>query len=320
MDTSRPDADAAPARGAAAAARGPRRACATRCAPIPRSRDRIRRKFARKNTTGYSLNALLDHDAPAEILAHLMIGSQGTLGFLAEMTLETVPEPPARATGLLFFGDLAEAGAAVAPLVAAGAAALEIMDSGSLRSQAEDRAYPFAIGDRTAALLVEFREDDAASLRAAVARGHAALRPFRLLAAADFTTDAADRDRHWQLRKGLFPSVGGMRPPGTAVVIEDVVVPVDRLAEAILDLRALFERHAFPEAIVFGHARDGNLHFVFAQDFQDTGGGGALSARSCASWWTWWWGSTTGPSRRSTARAATWRRSCATSGARPPMP
>jgi len=235
----------------------------------PALSEKIRRKFARKNTTGYSLNALLDHDAPAQILARLMIGSQGTLGFLAEMTLETVPEPPARATGLLFFGDLAEAGAAVAPLVAAGAAALEIMDSGSLRSQAEDREYPFAIGDRTAALLVEFREESAAALQAAVARGHAALQAFRLLAAADFTTDAAERDRHWQLRKGLFPSVGGMRPSGTAVVIEDVVVPVERLAEAITDLRALFERHAFPEAIVFGHARDGNLHFVFAQDFQD---------------------------------------------------
>jgi len=235
----------------------------------PALSEKIRRKFARKNTTGYSLNALLDHDAPAEILARLMIGSQGTLGFLAEMTLETVPEPPARATALLFFGDLAEAGAAVAPLVAAGAAALEIMDSGSLRSQAEDRAYPFAIDERTAALLVEFREDGATALQAAVARGHAALQPFRLLAAADFTTDAADRDRHWQLRKGLFPSVGGMRPSGTAVVIEDVVVPVERLAEAITDLRDLFARHAFPEAIVFGHARDGNLHFVFAQDFQD---------------------------------------------------
>ena len=231
--------------------------------------ERIRGKFSRKNTTGYSLNAFLDHDGPVEILARLMVGSEGTLGFVAEVTLETVPEPPARATALLFFADLAQAGAAVAPLWAAGAAALEIMDAGSLRSQAEDRPYPFGIGDRTAALLVEFREVDAAALDAAVARGHAALASVPLLAPPDFTTDAAERERHWRLRKGLFPSVGGMRPPGTAVVIEDVVVPVERLAEAVTDLRALFERHRFPEAIVFGHARDGNLHFVFAQDFQD---------------------------------------------------
>jgi len=274
VDTSRPDADSALRRDRPQLhAELARLRDEVRADPV--LSEKIRRKFARKNTTGYSLNAFLDHEAPAEILARLMVGSQGTLGFLAEMTLETVAEPPARATGLLFFSELQEAGAAVAPLAAAGAAALEIMDAGSLRSQAEDRAYPFAVGDRAAALLVEFREADRGALEAAMARGRAALAPFRLLAAADFTTDAAERDRHWRLRKGLFPSVGGMRPPGTAVVIEDVVVPVERLAEATLDLQALFERHLFPEAIVFGHARDGNLHFVFAQDFQD----GAAVAR-----------------------------------------
>jgi D-lactate dehydrogenase len=194
VDTSRADADAVLRRE-----RPPLHAALVRLRDRVRAdavlSARIRRKFARKNTTGYSLNAFLDHEAPAEILARLMVGSEGTLGFLAEMTLDTVPEPPARATGLLFFGELQEAGAAVAPLVAAGAAALEIMDSGSLRSQAEDRAYPFPLGDLTAALLVEFREADPGSLQEAVGRGHAALAPFRLLAPADFTTDAAERDQ-----------------------------------------------------------------------------------------------------------------------------
>jgi D-lactate dehydrogenase len=230
---------------------------------------RIRNRFARKNTTAYSLNAFLDHDAPAEILARLMVGSQGTLGFLAEMTLRTVPDPPARATALLFFHELHDAGAAVAPLAAAGAAALEIMDAASLRSQADERGYAFPIGDGTAALLVEFREADDAAVDAAVARAVAALGTVRLLAPASFTRDRAERERHWMLRKGLFPSVGGMRPSGTAVVIEDVVFPVERLAEAIVDLRALFDRHGFSDAILFGHARDGNLHFVFARDFAD---------------------------------------------------
>ncbi len=231
--------------------------------------ERIRNRFARKNTTAYSLNAFLDHDAPAEIVTRLMVGSQGTLGFLAEMTLRTVPDPPARATALLFFHELHEAGAAVGPLSAAGAAALEIMDAASLRSQAADREYTFAIGDRTAALLVELREADETALDAAVARATSALGALTLLAPARFTRDRVERERHWTLRKGLFPSVGGLRPSGTAVVIEDVVFPVERLAEAIVDLRALFDRHAFSDAILFGHARDGNLHFVFARDFAD---------------------------------------------------
>jgi D-lactate dehydrogenase len=228
--------------------------------------ERIRRKFARKNTTAYSLNAFLDHDPPVQILAHLMIGAEGTLGFLAEATLRTVPELPERATALLYFVELTEAGAAVAPLVGAGAVALEIMDAASLRSQADERRG-FEIGDRTAALLAEFRGADAAALAGAVRRGEEALAGFRLLAPAAFTTDPAERDAHWHLRKGLFPAVGGMRASGTAVLIEDVVVPVERLAEAIADLQSLFRRHGFPEAVIFGHARDGNLHFVFCQDF-----------------------------------------------------
>jgi D-lactate dehydrogenase len=228
--------------------------------------ERIRSKFARKQTTAYSLNALLDHDTPAQILAHLMVGSEGTLGFWAEATLRTVRELPERATALVYFVELTDAGAAVAPLVAAGAVALEIMDAASLRSQADERRT-FAIDDRSAALLVEFRGADPAALAAAVRRGEEALAGFRLLAPAGFTTDPAARDAHWHLRKGLFPAVGGMRASGTAVLMEDVVVPVERLPEAIADLQALFQRHGFAEAVIFGHARDGNLHFVFCQDF-----------------------------------------------------
>jgi len=230
---------------------------------------RIRKKFRVKNTSGYSLNALLDFDAPAEILAHLIVGSEGTLGFVAEATFRTIPEPPARATALLVFAELLEAGAAVAPLAALNAAAVEIMDAVSLRSQQGERSFPFEIGDRAAALLVEFREDEETELARVVDQAQQTLAPFSLLASARFTTDAAEREQHWRLRKGLFPSVGALRPPGTAVLIEDVAVPVERLAEAIGDLQALFERHGVPETIIFGHAKDGNLHFVLAEDFAD---------------------------------------------------
>ena len=266
VDTARPDADER-----LAAARPDLHAALLRLRDQVRADDALRgmigRRFALKNTTGYSLQSLLEWDRPSDILAHLMVGSEGTLGFWAEVTLHTVPDPPQRATALLYFAELREAGAAVAPLTAAGAVAQEIMDAASLRSQAEDRAHPFETSDRTAALLVEMREPDEAALEAAVARALDALRGRPLLAPPEFTRDPAEREAHWKLRKGLFPAVGGMRPPGTAVVIEDVAVPPDRLAEAIDDLRALFVRHGFDDAIVFGHARDGNLHFVFARDF-----------------------------------------------------
>ena len=228
--------------------------------------EQIRRRFSRKNTTGYSLQALLDHDAPAQILARLMVGSQGTLGFVADMTLRTVPDPPARATALLYFGDLAEAAAAVAPLAEAGAAALELLDATCLRSQRDESRYPFPLSDRSAALLVELREADEGALAQATARALRALAGAPLVVPPAFTTDAAEREERWRLRRGLFPLVGARRPPGTAVVTEDIAVPVSRLAEAVTDTQALLARHGFPDTAIFGHAKDGNLHFVFAQD------------------------------------------------------
>ncbi len=226
----------------------------------------VRRKFETKNTSGYSLNAFLDFDDPAQILAHLMVGSEGTLGFVAEMTLRTVDEPPARATALVFFADLEEAGRAVLPLARAGADALEILDAGSLRSIASEHRLPFEVERQHAALLVELRRADAGRLASAVDDALAILKQHRLIEPPRFTTGAAERAVLWHLRKGLAARMGAMRPSGTAFLTEDVAVPVARLAEAIRDFQALFARHGVPDTAILGHAKDGNLHFVLAED------------------------------------------------------
>ncbi len=227
---------------------------------------RIRHKFSTKNTSGYSLNAFVDFERPADILAHLMVGSEGTLGFVGETTFRTVPEPPARATALVFFADLEEAGASVAPLAVAGADALEILDAASLRSVSAEHPLPFEIERRHAALLVEFRRMDEARLDAATSDAQAILARYRLLEPPRFTTGEAERAALWHVRKGLAARTGAMRPTGTAFLTEDVAVPVARLAEAILDCQALFERHGVPDTVIFGHAKDGNLHFVMSED------------------------------------------------------
>jgi D-lactate dehydrogenase len=227
---------------------------------------RIRRKFSTKNTSGYSLNAFVDHDRPVDILGHLMVGSEGTLGFVADMTFRTVPEPPARATALVYFAELEEAGAAVAPLAAAGADALEILDAASLRSISAEHPLPFEVGRRHAALLVELRRGDEAALAGAVEVAQGILGRHRLLEPPGFTTGDAERAALWHLRKGLAARTGAMRPTGTAFLTEDVAVPVARLAEAILDFQSLFEGHGIPDTVIFGHAKDGNLHFVMAED------------------------------------------------------
>jgi D-lactate dehydrogenase len=265
VDTRQPDADAEL-----------RRARPALHAELVALRDEIRRdaalshlvcrKFETKNTSGYSLNAFLDFDSPAEILAHLMVGSEGTLGFVSEMTLRTVPEPPARATALVLFADLEDAGRAVAPLALAGADALEILDAASLRSIAAEHPFSFEVGARHAALLVELRRADEATLASAVDDVHAILKRHRLIEPERFTTGEAERTALWHLRKGLAARTGAMRPSGTAFLTEDVAVPVARLAEAILDCQQLFARHGVPDTAIFGHAKDGNLHFVLAED------------------------------------------------------
>ena len=231
---------------------------------------RIRHKFRLKNTTGYSLNALVDFTDPVDILAHLMIGSEGTLGFISEITYLTVEEHPHKASALILFDHLETACSAVTRLKSTPVAAVELLDRASLRSVQDKPGMPGSL--RTlpadgAALLVEARAATVAALDLKVAAIAARLESLALATPLRFTTDAAESAALWNVRKGMFPAIGAMRPTGTTVIIEDVAFPVERLAEATLALQQLLGRHGYDEAIIYGHALEGNLHFVFTQDF-----------------------------------------------------
>lgn len=228
---------------------------------------RIRRKYEIKNTCGYGMNAFMDFDRPVDILAHLMIGSEGTLGFIAEVTLDTLVDKPLKAATLVYFKSLVDAGAAIAPLVDAGAAVLEVMDRAAMRCVADQMNFGFEIEGNCAALLVEFQEMDEAALEKGLAAAGEILKRWPLFEPVRFARDAETHTRLWNMRKGLFPSVCSMRPPGTAVIIEDVCVRPAQLAECIQDLQSLFAKHGFPDTITFGHAKNGNLHFVICTDF-----------------------------------------------------
>jgi D-lactate dehydrogenase len=231
---------------------------------------RIRRKFAMKNTTGYSLNALVDFDDPVDVLQHLMIGSEGTLGFIAEITYRTVPEYADKATCLMLFPDVETACRAVPLLKSSPVDAVELMDRASLRSVERKPgmpAYLSGLPAEAASLLVETRAPDPQTLAAQIQTVTRAVAGIPLLRPLEFTSAAADTAVLWNIRKGLFPSVGAMRKTGTTVIIEDVAFPVPRLAEATADLQRLFRESGYTDAIIFGHALEGNLHIVFKQDF-----------------------------------------------------
>ena len=234
--------------------------------------DRIRHKYKIKNTTGYSLNALVDFVDPIDILTHLMIGSEGTLGFISNITYHTVIEDPCKASALVFFPTIESACQAVIRLKTEPVSAVELLDRPAIRSVQDKPAMPAlmqTLGDDAAALLIEVRAQTAAALQLRIDAALGAIAGIATVEPAAFSTDPATCELYWKVRKGTFPSVGAMRRAGTTVIIEDVAFPVESLASATLDLQALLRRHGYAEGIIFGHALEGNLHFVFTQDFSD---------------------------------------------------
>ncbi|MCG8115935.1 MAG: FAD-binding oxidoreductase [Candidatus Thiodiazotropha endolucinida] len=234
--------------------------------------ERIARKFKIKNTTGYSLNALIDFSDPIDVLQHLMIGSEGTLGFIAEITYRTVPEHPFKASALVFFKDVATAYIAVSNLKHEPVDAVEIMDRAALRSVEGQAGMPpelSSLPERAAALLLETRADSENGLRENIHHILSVLNAVETLGDVEFTDLPVEYAKLWKIRKGMFPSVGAVRKTGTTVVIEDIAFPVPRLAEGTVELQHLFTKHGYHNAIIFGHALEGNLHFVITPDFGD---------------------------------------------------
>src|ERR1022692_3405358 len=238
----------------------------------PGLRERVRNKYRMKNTTGYSLNAFLDFDRAVDIFQHVLIGSEGTLAFIAEAVLNTVPDLPVKYTGLLLYPDLYAAADSIVPLRQAGAKALEVMDRASLRSVENQAGIPAsirALPEGAAGLLVEFQSAQEAERKQLEQLARDAVGGLKLQEAAAFTHVASEQALLWKIRAGMFPSVGSVRKTGTTVIIEDVAFPIERLADAALDLNKLFVKHDYDNAIIFGHAKDGNLHFVITQGFND---------------------------------------------------
>jgi len=228
----------------------------------------IRRKYKLKNTVGYSLNAFLDYEHPLDILAHLLIGAEGTLAFIASAILNTIPDKPYKITGLLFFATPRAACDAIGALTASGAEALEFMDRAALRSIEQlPGAPPFlqSLPGDVSCILCEYQAEDKQTLDEVFDNAKASLAALPLIQPAEFTKDAHQQAIYWKLRKGMYPSVAAVRAKGTSVMLEDVAVPVEKLGNAVVDLQQLFARHGYTNALVFGHAREGNLHFLVSQ-------------------------------------------------------
>ncbi|PID59429.1 MAG: 4Fe-4S ferredoxin [Ignavibacteriae bacterium] len=235
-------------------------------------KDRIEKKYKIKNTTGYGINSFTDYQAPTDIIKHLMIGAEGTLGFISEITLNTVPSLPNKASSLIIFPSVKGACSAIPILKKLPVDAAEIMDRASLKSVENKKGMPEylkELNENAAALLIETSAETIEALDKNISEIQSNLKSIETIRPIEFTKIPTEYLKLWKIRKGLFPSVSKSRKPGTTVIIEDVNFTTNKLADAVMDLQNLFKVHDYTKTIIWGHALSGNIHFVFAQDFND---------------------------------------------------
>ena len=234
--------------------------------------ERVRHKFSIRNTTGYRLDALLDADTPLEIFRRLVVGSEGTLAFMGEVVIDTLPAPGATCVTWIPLPSIDEAVALVPGLVSLGAEAVELMVAPALKAAAQ--AFPGTpeywrtLDPNAAALLVEFAGADDAALDQVEAAARTLVADANLLQPLDFTRDSEAIEIDWRIREGLLGIVGKLRPEGTAVINEDVCFPLALVAAGAHDLQALLSKHGFLPGVA-GHAAFGNLHFTLTPKLDD---------------------------------------------------
>lgn len=233
--------------------------------------NKIREKYKIKNTTGYSLNAFTDYTDPIEIIKHLIIGSEGTLAFISSITYKTVPDHLFKAVSFAIFPDIETACTAVTILKKMPVSAVELMDRAAIRSVENNKDAPVflkGLPPKAAALLIESRATSAKELEENTGLILGSLKEIPAEIPVTFTLDKKEQKLLWKIRKETLPAVSAMRISGTTPIIEDICFPVTRLADATLELQSLFLKHRYYDAIIFGHALEGNLHFVFTPDFE----------------------------------------------------
>jgi D-lactate dehydrogenase len=271
IDTAAPDAEAAFLRAEPVLARG---LLALRDELIADQElaQRVRRKYSIRNTHGYRMCALLDGNTPLEIFRRLLVGSEGTLAFVAEAVVHTVPSPTVTSVAWIPVPTIDEAVALVPELVSLGATAVELMVAPALTAAGQaftnTPCYWKTLDPKAAALLVEFGADNMQALEGLQDKVIQLTSRANLLHPVEFTSLEEAVELAWHVREGLLGLIGKLRPKGSTLITEDVCFPPERLAQGARDVQELLARHGFIPGVA-GHAAHGNLHFTLVADFGD---------------------------------------------------
>ncbi len=259
--------------------------------------ERIKTKYSIKNVTGLNLRPLIAYDDPFDIIAHSMVGSEGTLAFLSEVTMKTLHDYKYKASAMVYFLTMKESCEAVVAMkkLKAGDEDLEMSAENLMVKSAEMLDY-MSLNSVDDPVFLRYKEDVDAGRIAGVEPGDYhnltailtetkgitheqllekieaignCLTQFNLYQPVEFTEDPKVYGKYWAIRSGIFPSVGGTRPIGTSCLIEDVAFPIESLPEATVKLQKLIADHGYTDACIYGHAFEGNYHFILNQSFAD---------------------------------------------------
>ena len=258
--------------------------------------SRIRTKYNIKNVTGLNLRPLIAYDDPFDIIAHSMVGSEGTLAFLSEVTMKTLYDYKYKASAMVYFLTMKESCEAVVAMkkLRAGDEDLKMSAENLMVKSAEMLDY-MSLNSVDDPVFLQYKQDvDAGKIEGVepgdyhnltailtetkgvtheqllekIEKIKECLGQFRLYIPAEFTEDPAVYGKYWAIRSGIFPSVGGTRPIGTSCLIEDVAFPIESLPEATVKLQKLIADHGYDDACIYGHAFEGNYHFILNQSFK----------------------------------------------------
>ena len=236
----------------------------------PTLKARIEKKYSIKNTTGLTINPFVDFTDPFDIILHLMVGSEGTLGFLSEITLKTIEEPKCKATSMLYFTDIKTACQAVVEFKKAPVFSAEMLDRVALKSVENEKGIPAFIkdfGPDVTAILIETFGNSEEEIKNNINEIKEITSRYEMVKPVEFTSDPKEYANYWNIRKGVFPAVGGLREPGTTCIIEDVAFHIEDLPNATKELQELIAKYGYKNGVIYGHALEGNFHFIFNQNF-----------------------------------------------------
>ena len=225
--------------------------------------ERIRYKYSIKNVTGLNLLPFVTYDDPFDIIAHSLAGSEGTLAFMSEVTLRTIPVSPLQASAMVYFRDIKEAARAVVAMRPLCINAAEMLDSRSLA------AVHDPTGEKLTALLIQVTASSEDELECRISAVRDALAAFETVTGVNITSDKETCAKYWAIRSGIFPMVGGMRKQGTTCLIEDIAFHIEDLPDAVADLSELLDRHGYDDSCIYGHALDGNRQRFLHRNPQD---------------------------------------------------